>query len=225
MSHESTTHPASTVGHVGTVGTVGTVGHVGTAQTDEYVAPGWVASFLPRRDLSYLAATAALFAAVALALALVAPSAFLLPAFFGLAGFGALISAGDAVTKHIPNRANGLALASAVPLLVLARLSQHGSLWRGLLGALAAFLAYFLLSLISPGSLGMGDVKFAPYLGAYLGYFGWTCWTRGLLLGFVSQGLLVGVGLATRQLTARSRVAHGPAMWLGTVLALFGTIA
>ena len=45
------------------------------------------------------------------------------------------------------------------------------------------------------------------------------------LFGFVSQGLLVGIGLASRRLTARSRVAHGPAMWLGTVLALLVTIA
>ncbi len=189
-------------------------------QTEQYVAPGWLEAFLPRRDLRYLTLTAAAATCGAVALALAAPDARLIPALVGLAVLGALIGGGDAVTRHIPNKANAVALASCVPLLGLARVSGEGSLRGAALGSVAAFVAYFLLWLVAPASMGLGDVKLSPYLGAYLGYFGLACWTRGLVLGFLVQGLVVGIGLAARQLTAKSHVAHGPAMCVGAAAAV-----
>ncbi|MFN0027233.1 MAG: prepilin peptidase [Acidimicrobiales bacterium] len=191
---------------------------------EDYIPPGWVEAFLPRRDRRYLAVTGAVAAISALTLGTLAPDARLIPAMVGLSVLGTLIGAGDAVTRHIPNKANAVALASCLPLLGLARLSGDGSLRGAALGAVAAFLAYFALWLVAPASMGLGDVKLSPYLGAYLGYFGLTCWTRGLVAGFLAQGLVVGIGLAARRLTARSHVAHGPAMCVGTAAAVLWTI-
>ncbi len=194
-------------------------------QTEEYVAPGWLEAFLPRRDLRCLTLTAAAATLSAVVLAIFAPDARLIPALVGLSVLGALIGAGDAVTRRIPNKANAVALGSCVPLLILARLSGLGSLRGAVVGSVAALLTYFLLWLVAPASMGLGDVKLSPYLGAYLGYFGLAYWTRGLFLGFLIQGVVVGIGLAARRVTARSHVAHGPAMCVGAVVAVLWALA
>jgi leader peptidase (prepilin peptidase)/N-methyltransferase len=136
---------------------------------------------------------------------------------------GSFIAAGDLVTRRIPNRANVAALCSAVPLLAIAGLAVPNSMaavGRALLGAVVAFLLYFLLWLAAPSGMGMGDVKFSPYVGAYLTFFGWGVLGRGLVYGFVIQGLIVAGALATRRLRPKGHIAHGPAMWLGVVVAL-----
>ncbi|MEZ5232311.1 MAG: prepilin peptidase [Acidimicrobiia bacterium] len=201
------------------------------ATVEPYIAPSWSEAFLPRRDRSYLAATATAAAAAAAALAWAAADhPELLPALGAFAVLTAVISAGDAVTRRIPNKLNAVALASTLPLLGFAHLLGAGdpplaaSLLRAALGATAAFAAYAALWLVAPGSMGLGDVKLSPYIGAQLGYFGWQCWTNGLIYGFLFQGVIVAGALATRKLQKKSHIAHGPAMCLGALAALIMTL-
>jgi leader peptidase (prepilin peptidase)/N-methyltransferase len=192
-------------------------------ENEAVVHPGWVASFLPRRDPAYLIVTSLVAVAALAVLAAAWREASVLPAFAGLSVLGSFIAAGDLVTRRIPNRANVAALASAPPLLTVATVAGPagaGSLVRAGLGALVAFALYFALWLAAPSGMGMGDVKFSPYVGAYLTFFGWGVLGRGLVYGFLIQGLIVAVGLATRRLQPKSHLAHGPAMWLGVVVAL-----
>jgi leader peptidase (prepilin peptidase)/N-methyltransferase len=56
--------------------------------------------------------------------------------------------------------------------IAAAALGGWGGLRGGLAGGAVLFLFYFTLALISPHSLGMGDVKLAAPLGLYLGYLG-----------------------------------------------------
>lgn len=196
------------------------------ATADEpYVAPGWIEAFLPRRDRRYVGVVcaAAAVAAVALSAAAAGAPAFL-PAGVGLGVFGAIIGAGDAVTRRIPNKLNAVALASSVPLLGFAHLAGPdpviGSLTTAALGALAALGAYFALWLVAPSAMGLGDVKLSPYLGAHMGYFGWSCWTNGMIYGFLVQGVIVAIALLTRSIQKKSHVAHGPAMCLGALAAV-----
>jgi leader peptidase (prepilin peptidase)/N-methyltransferase len=193
------------------------------AESEAVVHPGWVASFLPRRDPAYLIVTSLVTAAVLTVLAAAWREVSLLPAFAGLSVLGSFIAVGDLVTRRIPNRANVAALASAPPLLAVAALAGPvgaGSLVRAGLGALVAFALYFALWLAAPSGMGMGDVKFSPYVGAYLTFFGWGVLGRGLVYGFLIQGLIVMAALATCRLQPRGHIAHGPAMWLGVVVAL-----
>ncbi|MCC6433494.1 MAG: prepilin peptidase [Acidimicrobiales bacterium] len=196
-----------------------------TSVEEAYIAPGWLEAFLPRRDRGYLGVVVGLAILAAAGLGAAASrSPALVPACVGLGLFGVVISAGDVVTRRIPNKLNAVALASSVPLLVLARTAGEspvtGSLATAALGALAAFAAYLALWLAAPAGMGMGDVKLSPYLGAHMGYFGWSCWTNGMIYGFLIQGAIVLVALATRKLEKKSHVAHGPAMCLGAALAV-----
>ena len=82
------------------------------------------------------------------------------------------------------------------------------------------FAVYLFLALISPRSLGMGDVKLAGLLGLFLGWLGWDAVVVGAAAGFVVQALVALVLLAGRRIGLRSELPFGPAMLLGAALAI-----
>lgn len=94
--------------------------------------------------------------------------------------------------------------------------------WRALGRAAAAAVAllafYFVLALINPSGLGLGDVKLSGPLGALLGWFGWAAVLAGTLAAFALNAVVALVLLASRRVTAKSGIAFGPAMILGAVL-------
>jgi leader peptidase (prepilin peptidase) / N-methyltransferase len=187
--------------------------------------PGWLDAFLPHRDARQLAVTGIAAAGGAAVLCSATPVLVLWPALIGFALFAALIAAGDAVTRRIPNKLNGAAAASAIPLLALAATGwPGGSPLRAVLGGTAAFAGYTALWLVAPSAMGLGDVKLAPYLGAYLAFFGWGAWSDGLVNGLLLQGVFVVVGLVSRRLRRGQHLAHGPAMCLGAALALLAAL-
>ena len=102
--------------------------------------------------------------------------------------------------------------------------------------ALAA--AYFLMALIYPGGMGLGDVKLAGLIGLYLGFAGWGALAVGALAAFILAGIFAGVLIATGKATRKSGIPFGPWMlagaWVGLAagqpiangyLALFGLTA
>ncbi|MBC7305768.1 MAG: prepilin peptidase [Dietzia sp.] len=94
--------------------------------------------------------------------------------------------------------------------------------WAGLGRAAAATVAllgfYFVLALINPSGLGLGDVKLSGALGALLGWLGWPAVLAGTLAAFALNAVVALVLLASRRVTAKSGIAFGPAMILGAVL-------
>lgn len=90
--------------------------------------------------------------------------------------------------------------------------SQWTTLLRALAGAAILFVIYLILALISPGALGMGDVKLAGPVGLYLGYLGWTHLLYGGLLGFVLNGVVALLVVRGNRAERASEVAHGPSM-------------
>lgn len=84
--------------------------------------------------------------------------------------------------------------------------------------SLAAGLFFFLPLLVSPGGMGMGDVKLAVLLGAALGQAVVLAIVVAVLSGFlVALTLLVRDGPAAR----KSAFAFGPFLALGAAVALF----
>jgi leader peptidase (prepilin peptidase)/N-methyltransferase len=145
-----------------------------------------------------------------------------LPAFLFLAGVGVLLAVIDAQHKTLPNRVTLPAIGIGAVLLAVAALGtgEWPPLWRALIGAAVVFVVFFVLVMISPRSIGMGDAKLAALLGLYLGWLGTPVLLLGLAAGFVVQAVLALVLLAGRRIGWRGELPFGPAMLLGAAVVI-----
>lgn len=145
-----------------------------------------------------------------------------LPAFLFLAGVGVLLALIDLRHKTLPNRVTLPAIGVGGVLLGVAALGagEWSPLLRAVLGAAVLFVVFFVLVMISPRSIGMGDAKLAALLGLYLGWLGTGVLLLGILAGFVVQALLALVLLLTRRIGLRGELPFGPAMLLGAALVI-----
>ena len=124
-----------------------------------------------------------------------------------------LVAAIDLRTRLIPNRLTYPAIAlSPLSLAMWPELTALGHL----LGALVCAGFFLVALLLSPGSLGLGDVKLALVIGLYLGL------THGLVALVVT--LLYGALAALVALAAgvgrRGMIAYGPMLAAGGATAL-----
>ena len=163
---------------------------------------------IPARYPLVEAATAALYAGV------VAATGADRNAILGLLLVSALVPIAliDLDHRRIPNVITGpAALAAVAALAVLNPGALPGHL---LAGALAAG-AFFVVALVAPGGMGMGDVKLAGVLGLYLG----RAVAPALFIALLA-GSAVGAVIATRRGVAAARktkVPFGPFLALGGV--------
>ncbi|WP_192496953.1 prepilin peptidase [Pseudoclavibacter sp. CFCC 14310] len=79
---------------------------------------------------------------------------------------------------------------------------------------------YLMIAVVSHGSLGLGDVKYAALIGLTLGWHGWNGIVLGLLLPFLFGGAAAAVLLVGGRIGRREAVAFGPWMSLGAFTAL-----
>lgn len=119
---------------------------------------------------------------------------------------------------------NWLTLPGAVVILVISTAMGHGV--PALLGGLLLGLLYLVPHLLSPRSMGGGDVKLALGLGALAGPHGATAWFIVALAAPVLT-ILVGAVIAARDRGAgagdslgRIRLPHGPSLCGATAVAL-----
>ena len=94
-----------------------------------------------------------------------------LPAFLLLALLGVQLSRIDFTLHLLPNPLVLFLLGGGFVLLATSAALDPAwpELLRALAGGLILFVGYLILGLISPRSLGMGDVKLAAPVGLYLG--------------------------------------------------------
>jgi leader peptidase (prepilin peptidase) / N-methyltransferase len=146
------------------------------------------------------------------------------PAYLALGFLCVALAVIDARTRLLPNRITYPAFPIMLALLLLASigLGDLGRLVRGLLAALALGAFFFLLALISPRGMGLGDVKLAPTLGLSLGWLSWGAVAFGVFAGFLLGGLAGLAAIALLGLTRKSLLPFGP--WLVTG-ALLGVLA
>ncbi|MGR0158898.1 prepilin peptidase [Paenarthrobacter nitroguajacolicus] len=137
-----------------------------------------------------------------------------MPAFLFLALLGVQLSRIDFTLHLLPNPLILLLFGGGLVLLLAsaALAPSWSQLLRALAGGVILFAGYLILGLISPGSIGMGDVKLAAPLGLYLGYSGWGQVLFGGLLGFVVGGVLTVLMLRLSRAEKPAETAHGPAM-------------
>lgn len=177
-----------------------------------------------RRDLR--PARAALLAGVTVALfvglSVQYRDSWVLPAFLALAAGLVALSLIDLEHFLLPNRIMYPLALATVALLALAAVGDDA--WaafdRAVLGGVVAMVALGVLHLVSPRSMGFGDVKLAFVLGLVLGWLGWSELVLGLFCGFLAGAV---VGLALIVLRHRGRKDHlpfGPFLAFGTLVVL-----
>lgn len=136
-----------------------------------------------------------------------------------LAYFGAQLSIIDFKSHRLPNRL--VAWFTATQILIMGITSwitsDLGRLTTALGIAGVTTIVYLMLYLVSRGSLGMGDVKFAFPLGLSVGWFSANQWLLAIFVSFLLAGLVAVIGLVTKRMTGKSRLAFGPYMFLGTL--------
>ena len=162
--------------------------------------------------------TAVVFGALALRFGL----SWTLPALLAFAACATVLSIVDLAEKRLPNAVVFPALGAVAVLLVPATWATGIwiSLVWALVGSAAMFAVYFLLALISPASMGMGDVKLALVIGLLLGWFGLSAWLVGLLAAFVVGGVIAIVALLLKRVTLRGSIPFGPSMLVGALVAV-----
>lgn len=123
-----------------------------------------------------------------------------------------VLSVIDVESRRLPNR---IVLPTAA-LVLVARLLTTPESWATWVGAGAgAFACFFLLALVYPGGMGMGDVKLALLLGVALG----SAVVPALMIGTLAAAL-AGIVLLVRE----GRAARGRAIPFGPFLS-FGAVA
>jgi prepilin signal peptidase PulO-like enzyme (type II secretory pathway) len=124
-----------------------------------------------------------------------------------------VITRTDLEHRLIPDK---IVLPGAVVLLALRTIDDPSVEW--ILCALGAGLVLFLIVLVYPRGLGMGDVKLSAFLGAGLGISVIVAMFAGFFIAFVpALVLFVRHGKEAR----KSAIPLGPFLALGGVIALF----
>lgn len=145
-----------------------------------------------------------------------------LPAYLFFATVGVALSAIDLTYHRLPNAVVFPSLAIGSALLLGAALleGRWSALLDSVLGAIALFVLYLILALISPRGMGMGDVKFALIVGLFLTFQGWGVLIMGGFLGFLLGAVVGVITLITRKGGLKTAVPFGPSMFVGAVLAV-----
>lgn len=171
----------------------------------------------PGRDRAVHVVTSLLFALVGSLVGL-QPG---LPAVLFLAGACVVVTFVDLDTHRIPDR-----ITLRVPFVALALIA--GASWAegslsdvtgALVGAVAFAVVIGVFALVYPAGMGLGDAKWAPTLGLYLGWVHPVLVVYALLAASVI-GIAVGLPTALRK-GRRAEFPFGPALCAGTLLVLF----
>ena len=123
-----------------------------------------------------------------------------------------------AVTDLESQRILNAVVFPAIGLALIASLFTPGRTAASLiLGGVLAFGTIFLLAVLIPGGMGMGDVKLAAFIGLIVGF---PQIAFVLLLAFVLGGAVAGALLLARRLHRGDRIAFGPFLALAALTGL-----
>jgi len=150
------------------------------------------------------------------------------PAFCYLAAMGVPLAFIDVREHRLPDVLTLPSYPASLLLLGVAAPFVPGGTGRfahALIGMTVAVTLFFLLLLAFPAGIGMGDVKLAGPLGAYLGWLGATAFVAGLMAAWLLAAV-TGLGLmAAGRASRKTQLPFGPFMIIGAFLAILaGTL-
>jgi leader peptidase (prepilin peptidase)/N-methyltransferase len=133
-------------------------------------------------------------------------------------GFGTRLSVIDLKVHRLPNQLVAWFTATQIATLIALSLDDINDLKLPVLVAIGTSAIYLILFVLSRGSLGMGDVKFAFPLGLTVGWYAPELWLIAIFGTFLSAGVVALVGIIAKRMNRESKLALGPYMFLSTLL-------
>lgn len=147
-----------------------------------------------------------------------------LPIAIGGAAFLALmlaIALIDARHRIVPNKLVYPALVIFAVAIGVGDLLDGGlSIVSALIGLAAYALPLFVVALLAPGGLGMGDVKLTAFIGLALGSLGLSLVAVAAGVGILAGGLGAITAIAVLRYGRKQQMPFGPFLALGGVVAL-----
>lgn len=145
---------------------------------------------------------------------------WVLAALCWLGLLGVVLTWVDVAVHRLPDPLTYSAYAGVLVLLGLAAIvhGDFGRLGAAVLSGLGVGIFYFVLVLLSPVGMGLGDAKLALSTGTALGWAGWVFAVYGAALGIVIGGVSILFMLALRRIGRKDEVPHGPFMLVGTLI-------
>ena len=145
---------------------------------------------------------------------------WVLPAYLWFLAAAVVLTVIDVQHQLLPRRIVWSALAGGALLLLVAAVATSfwEALLRAALGSAVLLALHLLLALISPGGVGMGDVRLAGVTGLYLGWVSWQAVAVGAVGAFVLQAVLAVPLLLTRRADRHAQLPFGPAMLAAAAL-------
>ena len=133
-------------------------------------------------------------------------------------GFGTRLSVIDLKVHRLPNQLVAWFTATQTATLIALSLDDINDLKLPVLVAVGTSAIYLILFVLSRGSLGMGDVKFAFPLGLTVGWYAPELWLVAIFGTFLSAGVVALVGIIAKRMNRESKLALGPYMFLSTLI-------
>ena len=129
----------------------------------------------------------------------------------------------DFVTHRLPRGVTFRAAIVGGPLLALAAINHDDNGRIGVMFAsfIVTLVLFAMLSALSKGGIGGGDVRLAPVLAMFLGWLGASHVYIGLGSGFILGGVVAAGMLVARRASTSTRIAFGPFLCIGAVIAVF----
>ena len=133
----------------------------------------------------------------------------------------------DAAVRRLPDPLTAAAYAGTVVLLVLAAAADGhwNAMARAGLGGVALAGFYLLLLLVSPGGMGMGDVKAAASIGTLLAWPRWQFLLAGGFAGFLLAAVCGMALLVSGRATSKQHIPFGPFMLAGAFAVILASSA
>lgn len=150
------------------------------------------------------------------------PGVWFLPALAYMVALSIALSVIDVETHRLPDR---IVLPALIAMPVLLAVASAGTgdwsaLVRALIGGLSLGVAYFVMAFAYPAGMGLGDVKLAPVVGAFMAWLGWGVFAVGAFGAFLIGAVLaVVLKLASKSHTdgGKTGIPFGPSMLVGAL--------
>ena len=129
----------------------------------------------------------------------------------------------DYATHRLPRGVTFRAAIIGGPLLALAAINHDDNGRIGVMFAsfIVTLVLFAVLAAISKGGIGGGDVRLAPVLAMFLAWLGASHAYIGLGSGFILGGVVAAGMLVARRASTSTRIAFGPFLCIGAVIAVF----